>query len=183
MKRYVIAGVGVLVVVLIVAIAASRFTLSALPEPGRAETFLATKAKHYLVRRGSSDGVPAPPLDRAAGLKEGEKLFGMECAACHGLSGHNPTDAGRWMYPRAADLISHDSQSYSDQEIFWVVKNGVRFTGMPAFGSVEPDEHIWDLVLYVRALPGASAVKTAKQGLSAKQRILEKRKTPLGDAI
>jgi len=159
MKRFVIAGVGVLV--LVAAIAASRFTLSALPEPGRTETFFATKVKHYVVRRSSSGGVPAPPVDRVAGIKEGGRLFGMECAACHGLSGHDPTDAGRWMYPRAADLTSRGSQSYSDQEIFWVVKNGIRWSGMPAFGSVEPDEQIWDLVFYVRALPKASAAEPA----------------------
>jgi len=183
MRRLVIAGVGAFVLGLLLAIAASRFTLSAVPEPGRAETFLATKAKHYLVQRNSRNGVPAPPLDPAAGLKEGERLFGMECAACHGLSGHNPTDAGRWMYPRAADLTSGDSQSYTDREIFWVVKNGIRWTGMPAFGGVEPDEHIWDLVLYVRALPKASAVQAAKQGASRKQPFLVKRELPAGDAI
>jgi mono/diheme cytochrome c family protein len=164
-KRFGIAGVGVLV--LVAAIAASRFTLSALSEPGRTETFFATKAKHYLVRR-SSGGVPAPPLDRVEGLKQGGKLFGMECAACHGLSGHDPTDAGRWMYPRAADLTSRGSQSYSDQEIFWVVKNGIRWSGMPAFGGVEPDEHIWDLVFYVRALPKDSPAKPTIGGLSGK---------------
>ena len=165
MKRFVIAGVCALVLVAV--FAASRFTLSALPEPGRAETFLATKAKRYLVWRSSGDGVPTPPLDRVAGVKEGEKLFGMECAACHGLSGRNPTDAGRWMYPRAADLTAPGVQSYSDQEVFWVVKNGIRWSGMPAFGSVEPDDHIWDLVFYVRALPKASAAP-AMQGLSEK---------------
>jgi len=167
MKRFVLAGVGVLV--LVVAIAASRFTLSALPEPGRMETLFATKVKHYLVRRSSSGGVPAPPLDRVAGLKEGGRLFGMECAACHGFSGQSPTDAGRWMYPRAADLTSLGAQSYSDHEIFWVVKNGIRWSGMPAFGSVEPDEHIWDLVFYVRALPKASAAEPAIGGLSQQQ--------------
>jgi mono/diheme cytochrome c family protein len=56
------------------------------------------------------------------------------------------------MYPRAADLTSRDSQAYSDQEVFWIVKNGVRLSGMPAFGKVESDDHIWDLVLYFRAL-------------------------------
>ncbi|MGO9086127.1 MAG: c-type cytochrome [Candidatus Sulfotelmatobacter sp.] len=167
MKRLVIAGVGA--AVLVVAIAASRFTLSALSEPGRAETFFATKAKHYLVRRSSSDGVPAPPRDRVAGLKEGERLFGMECAACHGLSGRDPTDAGRGMYPRAADLTSPGSQSYSDHEIFWVVKNGIRWSGMPAFGSVEPDEDIWDLVFYVRALPKTSAAEPPIEGIPEKQ--------------
>ena len=163
MKRLIIAGVCVLVLIAVV-VFASRFTLSALPEPGRAETFLATKAKHYLVQRGSSDGVPAPPRDRLAGVKEGEKLFGTECAACHGLSGSDPTDAGRWMYPRAANLKSRDSQSYSDQEVFWIIKNGIRLSGMPAFGRVEPDEHIWDLVFYVRTLPKARAAERATPG-------------------
>lgn len=56
------------------------------------------------------------------------------------------------MYPRAADLTSRDSQSYSDEEPFWIVKNGVRMSGMPAFGKVESDEHLWGLVFYVRNL-------------------------------
>jgi len=172
------------VAVLGTAVAASQFTLSALPEPGRAEMVLATKAKHFLVGRGSRGGIPTQPLDRMAATKEGERLFGMECAACHGLSGRNPTDAGRWMFPRAADLTSQDSQSYSDQEIFWVVKNGIRWSGMPAFGSVEPDEHIWDLVFYVRTLPKASAQQGAVvQGPSENRPILAKGRTSSRGAI
>ncbi len=153
MKKFVTVGIGVLVLLGAIVAAPSLFTLSALPEPGRTETFLATKAKHYLVRRSSLEGVPPPPADRQASIKEGERIFGTECGACHGNNGHNPTDAGRWMYPRAADITSHDSQSYSDREVFWIVKNGIRLSGMPAFGEVESDEHIWDLVFYVRNLP------------------------------
>ncbi len=40
------------------------------------------------------------------------------------------------------------------QELFWIIQNGIRFTGMPAFGKVESPDHIWDLVNYVRTLPG-----------------------------
>jgi len=150
MKRLLLIGLGVLVLVIAVA-AASQFTLSALPEPGRLETSLATKAKHFLVHRSSCEGISPAPTDRPS-LKEGERLFGTECGACHGLSGHNPTDAGRWMYPRAGDLTSRDVQSYSDREVFWIIKNGIRLSGMPAFGKVESDEHIWDLVFYVHTL-------------------------------
>ncbi len=158
MKRFAIAGAGALFLVAVIAVAAaSQFTLSALPEPGRLETSLAAKVKHYLVHRSSREGTPPAPADRQASIKEGERLFGTECGACHGLSGHNPTDAGRWMYPRATDLTSRDVQSDSDQELFWIVKNGIRFSGMPAFGKVESDEHIWDLVFYVRSLHRPSA--------------------------
>lgn len=153
MKRFAVAGVGVLVLVAaVVGAAASQFTLSALPEPGRMETSLATRAKHFLIHRSGRKGVPPPPANRRAAIKEGERLFGTECGAYHGASGHSPTDAGRWMYPRAADLTSPNVQSYSDQELFWIIKNGIRLSGMPAFGKVESDEHVWDLVFYVRNL-------------------------------
>lgn len=153
MKRFVIAGLGALALIVAVAVVASRFTLSALPEPGRAETFLANKVKHYLVHRSSRQGIPPPPADFAASIKEGDDLFGTDCSECHGASGHKPTDAGRWMYPRAADLTSHEVQSYSDRELFWIIRNGICLSGMPAFGKVETEEHIWDLVRYVRTLP------------------------------
>jgi len=57
------------------------------------------------------------------------------------------------MYPRATDLTSKEVQSYSDQELFWIINNGIRFTGMPGFGKLEMPDHIWDLVNYVRTLP------------------------------
>ena len=57
------------------------------------------------------------------------------------------------MYPRATDLTSKEGQSYSDQELCWIINNGIRFTGMPGFGKLETPDHIWDLVNYVRTLP------------------------------
>ena len=152
MKNYVIAGV-VIGTALGVGTVITRFTLSALPEPGQTETLLATEAKRLLVHKESRQGIPPAPTDALSAIRECNKLFRKECAQCHGTSGYDLTDAGRWMYPRAADLTSRDSQSYSDEEVFWIVKNGVRMSGMPAFGKVESDEHIWDLVFYVRNLP------------------------------
>jgi mono/diheme cytochrome c family protein len=129
-----------------------QFNLSAIPEPGTTETYLAARATHIFIRRGSREAIPPARSSLKASIEEGEKLFGTECAACHGLDGNNPTDAGRWMYPRAADLTSHEVQQYSDRELFWIVRNGIRFSGMPAFGKVESDEHIWNLIHYVRTL-------------------------------
>ena len=53
---------------------------------------------------------------------------------------------------RAADLTSRDVQLYWDRELFWIVKNGIRLSGMPAFRKVETDEHIWNLAQFVRTL-------------------------------
>jgi mono/diheme cytochrome c family protein len=155
-RRWVIGAIVLATLLGTAGLFASRFGLTALAEPGRTEALVATKAKRYLVGRESLHGVPDEPTQTQAGLLEGDKRYGAECAMCHGMSGHVPTETGRWMYPRAADLTSPDVQSYSDRELFWIVKNGIRLSGMPAFGKVESDEHIWDLVHYVRSL-GASA--------------------------
>lgn len=134
-----------------------QFNPSALPEPGKAETLLATTALRVLFwREARHEVLPAAPADRQASLDEGDKLFGVECADCHGNDGHSPTDEGRWMYPRTANLVSHDVQRYSDRELFAVIKNGVRLSGMPAFGRVETDAHMWNIVQYLRTLPEKS---------------------------
>ena len=107
--------------------------------------------------RGSREAIPPAPSNLKVSIEEGEKLFGTECAGCHGLDGNNPTYAGRWMYPRAADLTSPEVQQYSDRELFWILKNGIRLSGMPAFGKVETDEHLWNLVHCVRTLRASSS--------------------------
>jgi mono/diheme cytochrome c family protein len=148
-------GLGAVAVI----VGLSQIKLDALQEPGHLETVITTRAKHILIGRSSREGIPSAPTNLQASIEEGDKRFGTECAACHGLDGHTPTDAGRWMYPRAANLTSPEVQQYSDRELFWIVKNGIRLSGMPAFGRVESDEHIWNLAHYVRTLGGSARPK------------------------
>ena len=142
-----------LAVVLIV-IALMRFNVTALREPGRVETAVANWNLRFLVRRASRQGIPQRPADTKASVASGSTLYSSECSLCHGSDGRSPTPMGRWMYPRAADLSSEQVQSFSDQELFWIIQNGIRFTGMPAFGKVETGDNIWNLVNYVRTLRG-----------------------------
>ncbi len=162
MKRRTILSAGIALAFVFAAGIAllTQISIGALQEPGRVETALATRTKHFLVRRSSREGIPPAPTDLQASVEQGDKLFGTECGACHGLDGNKLTEAGRWMYPRAARLASHEVQQYSDRELFWIVKNGIRLSGMPAFGKVESDEHIWNLVHYVRTLPGGAGPTT-----------------------
>jgi mono/diheme cytochrome c family protein len=138
--------------VVLIGIGLMRFRLAAMQEPGPLETRFANEAKHFAIRRASSHGIPPRPPDQK-GREVGATQYGLECSICHGVDGHAQTPAGRWMYPRATDLTSEEVQSYSDQELFWIIKNGIRYTGMPAFGKMETADHIWDLVNYVRTLP------------------------------
>lgn len=131
--------------------AASQFNLSALPEPGGAETYLATRAKYWIVARSAREVLAAPPND-ANSVTIGGMQFRSECASCHGTEGTTPTDVGQWMYPRTLDLSSPEVQHWTDAELFWIIKNGIRLSGMPGFGKIHTDDQIWHLVHYVRSL-------------------------------
>jgi mono/diheme cytochrome c family protein len=156
LRIFIVLTVPVLCAVVVI-LGFIQIKIDAIQEPGQFETFLATRAKDILIRRSSNqDDIPPPPTNLQASIEEGEKLYGIDCAACHGSGGRTPTDAGRWMYPRATDLTSPEAQQYADRELFWIIKNGIRLSGMPAFGKVESDEHIWNLVNYVRSLRGGA---------------------------
>lgn len=139
-------------VVVLIGIALTRFNLSALDEPGPAETRLANLSKRYFIYRASRHGIPPRPRDTKASIASGSSRYALDCGICHSEVGLAQQPPWQLMYPRACDLTSQQVQSYSDQELFWIIKNGIRFTGMPAFGEVETPDHIWDLVNYLRIL-------------------------------
>ena len=142
--------------VVLIGIPLMRFNLTALHEPGPTETRLANLSKRYLIYRASRHGIPPRPQDTKTSIERGGSHYGLDCGVCHADDGRAQRPPGQWMYPRASDLTSKQVQSYSDQELFWIIQNGIRFTGMPAFRDVETPDHIWDLVNYVRTLPGES---------------------------
>jgi hypothetical protein len=80
------------------------------------------------------------------------------CALCHGNDGKGTTEIGRNLYPKAPDMTASTSQGLSDGELFSIIKNGVRLTGMPAWGdnSSGGDEQTWKLILFIRHLPKAT---------------------------
>lgn len=164
MRRYArVAAALCVAVFLVLLVFAYEFNPSALSGPGKVETEAATMALRILVwRRASREVILPAPGDWQASVDQGDKLYGVDCGDCHGLDGHTPTDEGRWMYPRAANLVSSQVQHYSDRELFWIVKNGIRLSGMPAFAKVETDEHIWNLVKYLRTLPPSGSVSTPR---------------------
>lgn len=148
-----------LAIVAVALILASQINLSALPNPGSFETRFASTSKRWLIARAARKSVPAEPQGSDADRANGDMLYGMDCDSCHGKDGRHPTETGQGMYPRVPDLGSTAVQEYSDAELFWIVKNGVRLSGMPAFGKTQSDKEIWDLVRYVRSLSGSATSK------------------------
>jgi len=92
------------------------------------------------------------------------------CAACHANNGNGDTVYGKTMYPRPPDMRQKDTQELSDGELYYTIKNGVRLSGMPAFGDPGDDDmDSWKLVSFIRHLPQLTpAEETEMQQLNPK---------------
>ncbi|TFE68930.1 c-type cytochrome [Methylacidiphilum caldifontis] len=86
-------------------------------------------------------------------LMEARDHFADHCALCHGNNGSGETTIGKNLYPKPGDLRSREVQKKSDGEIYYIIHNGIRWTGMPAWGEKDQDEDSWKLVHFIRHLP------------------------------
>jgi mono/diheme cytochrome c family protein len=128
--------------------------VSARPQPGRIETLTAHTVRGLAIGariRGLTNPVPAT-LDV---VMEGMEHFADHCAVCHGNDGSGNTEMGRGLYPRAPDMRLPATQNLSDAELFYIIENGVRLTGMPGWsnGTKDGETSSWHLVRFIRHLP------------------------------
>jgi mono/diheme cytochrome c family protein len=106
-------------------------------------------------------GVVAPPgLDNPARILIGVEHFAAHCAVCHGAPGVPKGDIARGLYPSPPDLAKA-APLYSPAEVFWILKHGIKMTGMPAW-SDHSDEELWATVAFIEKLPGMSEQDYAK---------------------
>jgi mono/diheme cytochrome c family protein len=150
------ACAAVLLIASIVFVAMIRRGFSAHEEPSRIEALMARAMRNWAVPsdlRGMRNPVALTPQV----LADGRAHFADHCAGCHGNDGKGD-GMGKQMYPKAPDMTLAATQSLSDGELFSIIENGVRLTGMPGFGSgtAESAYGSWGLVHFIRHLPKLS---------------------------
>jgi mono/diheme cytochrome c family protein len=131
-----------------------RHGISARDQPTAIEALIARRLRHLAIpshARAQANPVPAAPEAVAAGMAH----FADHCASCHANDGSGDTPLGRNLYPKASDMRLPATQTLSDGELFYIIENGIRLTGMPAWSTGTPDSHTdtWNLVHFIRHLP------------------------------
>jgi mono/diheme cytochrome c family protein len=127
---------------------------SAREEPTRLERWIARRTRAAAVPPGAkSEKNPVSKTDEV--LADARAHWADHCASCHANDGSGDTPMGKHMYPQAPDARQVDTQSLTDGELFYIIQNGVRLTGMPAWGggSDHDAEDSWKLVYFIRHLP------------------------------
>lgn len=150
-------GIFVLAAGVIAFAAVIRHGFSARDEPWAIEAFVARRVRRLSIPSGARD-VKNPLPATAEVLAEARAHFADHCSICHANDGSGNTPIGANQYPPAPDMRESWVQSLTDGEIFYVIHNGIRFTGMPAFGSgdMAADQDSWKLVHFIRRLPQIS---------------------------
>ena len=128
--------------------------ISARDQPTAVEALIARRMRHFAIPRsvrGTTNPVPMSAEVTARAFAH----FADHCANCHGNDGRGDTVIGRGLYPKAPDMTLASTQDLADGELFAIIENGVRLTGMPAWGTPSPDDdtETWELVHLIRRLP------------------------------
>ncbi|HEY1754648.1 MAG TPA: c-type cytochrome [Bryobacteraceae bacterium] len=125
-----------------------------------------TALETWIARRVRSAAMPAEAKARANPIAQSPEVLAEarahwadHCATCHANDGSGDAPMGRNMYPPAPDMRRPETQQMTDGELFYIIQNGVRLTGMPAWGgsggeaSAHDEEDSWKLVHFIRHLP------------------------------
>ncbi len=151
---------GVLLGLLIVAGAAAvlvwlgTFNVAASSPPGKFEQSFARFALNRSIgRRAPAAKAPEPSPEI---LREGLAHYRENCVGCHGAPGVEAAEYGQGLNPAAPDLTLKRVQQRSDGELYWIVSNGIRMTGMPAFSPTHAEQEVWEIVAFLRHLPEIS---------------------------
>ena|ERR1700682_5190396 len=135
------------------ALIAIRRGVSARTNPSRLEELLALQMRSLATpSRIRNLKNPLSADDKVLAL--GRHHFADHCAVCHANDGSGDTEMGKNMYPKAPDFRMPRTQNLTDGELYGIIQNGIRLTGMPAWGQEqEGDQETWALVAFIRHLP------------------------------
>lgn len=152
-----LAVIGGLVLVVLTAAALYGWRLTARgfgarDSPSRMESLLAGKMRSWSIP-ASVVRLKNPLPNSPEVLAEGRAHWADHCASCHANDGSGKTQIGQNLYPRAPDMRLPATQLQPDGALFYVIQNGVRLTGMPAWGSPGTEDESWALVRFIRHLP------------------------------
>jgi mono/diheme cytochrome c family protein len=169
----------VLVVWVVVYVRLRAGALTADAEPGGIERAVASRLVRLSipadVGRHQNPFAADPTAWRGAA-----EHYADHCAICHGRDGHGKTEMGQNMYPKVPDLADQGIQRFSDGALFYIIQNGVRWTGMPAWKNEHSAEETWKLVSLIRKIPSLTPQELESLEKASHKESPEPNKKPTG---
>lgn len=145
------ALIGVLTAAVVLVTGA--YNVAATAHFGPVEWYLGALTRSSIQTHASQ--VVTPDLTIYPADTVGAEHFAAMCVTCHGAPGVPRSEAGQGLYPPAPGL-AESAEELEPAELYWVIKNGIKMTGMPAFGAAHEDDELWAMVGFLTKLPTMS---------------------------
>ncbi len=129
-----------------------RRGFSARDNPSAMEAYVAKTARKLSIPASERDA-KNPFAPTAEVLSEARAHFADHCAICHGNDGSGKTEIGQNLYPKPPDMRQPETQNLTDGQMYYIIHNGIRLTGMPAWGGPDKDDDSWKTGSFIRHLP------------------------------
>jgi mono/diheme cytochrome c family protein len=120
------------------------------PDPEIVQWFLSSTMRRSVANHAQGASAPVQFTDEQA--RQGIGIYKETCVYCHGAPGKDPGDIGKGLNPEPPYLPDTVGQ-WTSSQLFWIIKNGIKMTGMASYGAVHSDEEIWSLVAFLQRLP------------------------------
>ncbi len=146
---------GVLATLVLAAVGAYLFiALGLMPanadgKPPAIEKWAARKSLHVTLNREMPKGEPPIPADEE-NLLAGVRLYKANCLMCHGASDGEASNVAAGLYQKPPQFGFHDVTDDPEGRTFWVIKHGLRMTGMPAYSPSLQDTEVWQIALFLK---------------------------------
>lgn len=129
------------------------------PHTGLVRLLFGTALQHSV--KAQAQTITPPPMPISQKIGEAFRGFDEMCVQCHGAPGKEPGVIGKGLQP-PPPALGEAAHRWKRAELFWIVKNGIKMTGMPAFGPTHSDEQIWLIVALLQRFPNVDAAEYKK---------------------
>jgi len=126
------------------------YNVSALsPDPSMIQWIFSTTSDRSVEHHAKK--IELPNLNDSKMVTVGFDHYNEMCAGCHGAPGIKRSEGGQGLSPEPPNLV-HSAKEMPPEQLFWIVKNGIKSTGMPAFGKTHSDQKIQDIVAFLEKM-------------------------------
>lgn len=153
--KYLIGAISIIILLIIgyfIFIYSGVYNISAMDHHSKLTLWMMNTVRDNSIKHYADDNVKIPELSDDSFVKMGFVHYREMCISCHGAPGIKQSEFAEGLYPNPP-MLSKVADDWTPQQLFWITKNGLKMTGMPAFGPTHTDEMIWAIVAFTNTLP------------------------------
>ena len=153
--KYFVGAVSVIVLLIVgylIFIYSGMYNISAMDHHDKLTLWMMNTVRENSIKNNAEDDIKMPNLSDTSLVSMGFDHYKEMCVGCHGAPGIEQSELAQGLYPNPP-MLTKVVNNWTPQQLFWITKNGLKMTGMPAFGLTHTDEMIWAIVAFTKKLP------------------------------